>query len=576
MSVRKTLGVTVAAALLVPIAVQLPALGNPTNQGSPDPGAGQYIVRAANPATAAGEVALAGAAVEVELEQLGAVTATLDAAQARRLAANPTLTLARSGRKRLSLPEGSTEEPTASRPKGRPAFQADPATSLDGLFWQWDRLRVEKAQKVTLGSSDVVIGVVDTGLDFSHSELAGKIAGQIDFTQRDGESLCKQAFGYDDNDAALEFGGPPNTDWNGHGTWVGGAIAASADGVGINGLAPNITLFDLKVAGWCGYATDAALIAAIVEGADAGMDILTVSFGGYADRSDPEQDAIYEAYVDAVAYAKSKGTLVVSSAGNDHVRIGAGGRVLSHGSLTVPGDDVVDLNGLWAVPGGVPGVVMVSATNNSNNAVSGTCTPESVSAGACKPATDAHRPARQGKRNQLAYYSNYGPRVDVAAPGGARKYNLPFADGGGTLGFPETGPDFGTETFGAFSITSNWSLDFPCYVFEEGPFHLNECYSTVQGTSMATPYVASVVALIATQNPDLRNKPDALKRVLKSTARSKGLKNLTPPLSASDTSPGDLNGVACLSGYCHLGGPPISAAEAYGAGLVDAHAAVRA
>ena len=54
---------------------------------------------------------------------------------------------------------------------------------------------------------------------------------------------------------------------------------------------------------------------------------------------------------------------------------------------------------------------------------------------------------------------------------------------------------------------------------------------------------------------------------LEATARS--VRNHTPPLSATDTSPADLTGVACPTGYCHLGGAPISNRNAYGAGLAS-------
>ena len=51
--------------------------------------------------------------------------------------------------------------------------------------------------------------------------------------------------------------------------------------------------------------------------------------------------------------------------------------------------------------------------------------------------------------------------------------------------------------------------------------------------------------------------------------------NTTQPLSATDTSAGDRTGLLCTTGYCHLGGRAISDREAYGAGLVNAAAAVR-
>ena len=80
-----------------------------------------------------------------------------------------------------------------------------------------------------------------------------------------------------------------------------------------------------------------------------------------------------------------------------------------------------------------------------------------------------------------------------------------------------------------------------------------------------------MLALIASRNPSLRHQPNALIALLKSGAqRISG--NTTTALSATDTSPGDLTGAACPTGYCHLGGARISDSEAYGAGLVNAAA----
>src|SRR5207253_3858668 len=87
-------------------------------------------------------------------------------------------------------------------------------------------------------------------------------------------------------------------------------------------------------------------------------------------------------------------------------------------ATTRPGADSAnfDLRGLLETPAGVPGVIMVSATNNANGAA---------------PADDPFgRGMRIGARDQLAYYSSYGSRVDLAAPGGARRFNLPGWDGG--------------------------------------------------------------------------------------------------------------------------------------------------
>jgi subtilisin family serine protease len=118
-------------------------------------------------------------------------------------------------------------------------------------------------------------------------------------------------------------------------------------------------------------------------------------------------------------------------------------------------------------------------------------------------------------------------------------------------------------------MTSNWATDVPCFIFAKGTgFTPDQCYSSIQGTSMATPHVSAVLALIASARPALRGKPDRLVAALKSTTRN--ARNLTQVLSAGDRSRGDLGGPACDSGYCHLGGPAVSNADAYGAGIVMA------
>ncbi len=86
---------------------------------------------------------------------------------------------------------------------------------------------------------------------------------------------------------------------------------------------------------------------------------------------------------------------------------------------------------------------------------------------------------------------------------------------------------------------------------------------------MAAPHVAATAALVVSRLPFVQYKPDVIALILKYSAIPI-TGNETPGLSATDTLPGDLSGLACPDGYCHLGGPAISDREAYGAGLVDA------
>jgi hypothetical protein len=87
-------------------------------------------------------------------------------------------------------------------------------------------------------------------------------------------------------DLAAEFGGPEDTDWNGHGSWIGGNIAATIDGAGTNGIAPRVRLTALKISEWCGSAYDSTLLHAIVLAADKDIDVVNISFGGYQGHAD--------------------------------------------------------------------------------------------------------------------------------------------------------------------------------------------------------------------------------------------------------------------------------------------------
>ena len=120
-----------------------------------------------------------------------------------------------------------------------------------------------------------------------------------------------------------------------------------------------------------------------------------------------------------------------------------------------------------------------------------------------------------------------------------------------------------------FITTSNWATGVPCFTFTRGSgFPQGQCYSTIQGTSMAAPHVSAAMALAASEHPALRSRPDRLIARVKGMARE--AHNLTPPLSATDRSPGDVLTSRCPTGFCHLGGAAIPDRQAYGAGLVSA------
>ncbi len=470
----------------------------------------------------------------------------------------------------------------------------DPAFGLPGLMWSINRVNAPGAwplgNGLGLGFPSIKVAVEDTGLDYTHIELRNKVELVHDFTVTEQPNICSTFFG-DPTDAQLAtaFGAPAaDLDFNGHGSWIGGNIAGamnffdpSQPYTGVNGIAPGVELVSLKISQNCGSAYDSTIIDGFMFAANNGIDIVSISFGGYLDRTDPAQDLIYRFYKQAVSYAHQHGTTIIAAAGNEHTRIGSGGQVISHGILAAaPGG--VDNFGLWETPGGVPGVIDVSSTGNVVNAPSASCPSDSLAAGShqwCKLSSDAHQPFGVGKQNQLAYYSNYGPRIDFAGPGGARKFNLPVWDRGGCEGWPWCGTNSveggtsvadGFNAWEDFSITSNFSTQIPCFTFTGSTvFPDNQCYAIIQGTSMATPHVSGVAAITLSLHPEAWKDPSMLKTLLKNGATHL-TGNTTPPVSASDLSAGDSSGGACTGGWCHLGGAAISNNDAYGDGLINA------
>jgi subtilisin family serine protease len=594
MKVQSVVRGLVVATILAMLGALLPQLAS----AAPEKASGRYLVRARSSADYTALRAKAvkeGARVVRDLKQVNTMVVSANSATRSSLAADRrTLSVARSGIRKLTAEVGApnldapglrgatrlkAKAPAATSAAG---INPDPAFDYKGLLWDYRRIGLPQGWKTSAGSRAVTVGVADTGVDFTHSELASKVKAVVDFTGMEDPPICKTLFGVSDEDLAAEFGGPVTTDWNGHGSWIGGRIAAALNGTGINGIAPKVNLVALKISQWCGSANDDELLAAFTTAADMGLDVVNISFGGFTDISTPDGALIYQAYIDTIAYARSKGTIIVASAGNEHVRVGAGGRILSHGQLSTPGDTAED----WPNPFGqvqLPGYVDVSATNRVVVPSSASCPPGTTGDpgdpdadppvppdfnATCKPASDPHQAAGPGTKNQLSYFSNYGPRIDIAGPGGARKFNLPNFNRGGTPGFPYTIEDL-TNAWEVFSTTSNWAVEIPCFTFTTGSgFPQGECYSTIQGTSMAAPQVVGSLALIASAHPSLRKHPGALIARMKRLAND-NVHNNTRAISRTDTSPGDLSGLPCDIGFCHLSGPRISDSDAYGAGLVN-------
>lgn len=166
---------------------------------------------------------------------------------------------------------------------------------------------VESAWSVTRGSSDVVVAVIDTGIDITHSDLKSRIwknPGEIP-----GDKIDNDKNGYVDDVNGWDFFNGDNTvfdaeDGDEHGTHVAGTIAGAENKKGVIGVAPNVKIMPLKFLGpWGG--DDAGAIEAIEYAKDKGIKISNNSWGGYG-----HSQALYDAI-------KDSDSLFVSAAGND-------------------------------------------------------------------------------------------------------------------------------------------------------------------------------------------------------------------------------------------------------------------
>ncbi|GGN67694.1 peptidase S8 [Streptomyces albiflavescens] len=227
-----------------------------------------------------------------------------------------------------------------------------------------------------------------------------------------------------------------------HGTHVAGEIAGAKNGVGITGVAPGVKVAGIKVATTAGYFYTEAVVCGFVWAAEHGVDVTNNSY--YTDpwyfncKDDPDQKALVDAITRASRYAEKKGAVNVAAAGNESYDLAAD-------SITdpvspndgTPSDRVIDPSKCYDIPTQLPGVVTVAAT---------------------------------GAKGIKSSFSNYGLGViDIAAPGGdSTRYQTP-----------------------APPATSGLIL---------GPLPGGK-WGYMAGTSMATPHVAGVAALIKSTHP---------------------------------------------------------------------------
>jgi lantibiotic leader peptide-processing serine protease len=417
---------------------------------------------------------------------------------------------------------------------------------------QWDMQMIhataDGSYRVQRGDKDVLVGVIDTGIDALHPDIKPNFNRRLsrnfttDIPLVDGP--CE-----DEPDHSCED--PADVDEGGHGTHVAGTIAAALNDLGVAGVAPNVTLVNLRAGQDSGYFFLQSTVDALTYAGDIGVDVVNMSFFTdpwlYNCASNPadspeeqaEQRAIIKATQRALNYARKHGVTLVAALGNEHTDLG--NPTTDTISPDFPPDAAktrtVD-NSCLTMPTEGDGVIAVSAI---------------------------------GPSEIKADYSNYGvEQTDVAAPGGY------FRDFFGTDKYRTPG-NMILSTYPADLAIAEGADDptSPNY-----PFFVKDCkdgvcayYQYLQGTSMASPHAAGVAALIVSEfgKKDKRHgglglDPSEVRRILKRTATEHACPD--PP----------------LVDYTNVGRPPEFNALCvgdkgfngfYGSGIVDALRAVR-
>lgn len=348
-------------------------------------------------------------------------------------------------------------------PGGLPNAPATDADTLSPLQWDMRQIKAPQAHAITGGSPAVLVGDIDTGVDFNHPDL-------------------KQNLDVADSANCLTGVAVPGLaaqDDNGHGTHTAGTIAAASNGFGIVGVAPNIRLAAIKAGTADGFFFPESVVCAFMWAATHHMDVTNNSY--FADpwyfncRNDATQRAIWKAEDRAIRFAMQNDVSVIAAAGNFADDLAHPTQDTQSPDNTTPVTREVT-NACVVIPVEIPGVIGVSA---------------------------------DGNLHIKSFYSNYGVSViQVTAPGGDSVLQRTAEAPNGR-------------------VLSTWPPYIPCLrSVKEPSTDPNEptvVYCYAQGTSMASPHVTGVAALIVSQFGDLSSKkghmnPGAVQAYIDQTA----------------------------------------------------------
>lgn len=281
---------TAACAVLVVVSAQVPAASAEPSPCTAAGRVGPYLVlfdRNTPQYVAASQVANACGTMTGYYPQIAVGVAKGDPGFARRFGEDRAF--------------GTPPAATAPRPKVRSTDPAD-VPGVDRTAEEWD-LDAVGARHGT-GSPAVVVGVLDSGIDPAHPELARAVARK---------------------DSAGCLTGVPDSGWapttSPHGTHVAGIIAAARDGQGTTGVAPGVRVASIKVIDDAGRVTPEAVVCGLVWAAEHHLPITNSSFSVEGVSCTQSSPVVREALARAVDYSSAAGTLNIAAATNDGVNL---------------------------------------------------------------------------------------------------------------------------------------------------------------------------------------------------------------------------------------------------------------
>lgn len=339
------------------------------------------------------------------------------------------------------------------------AVPNDPYYSSSGAWgqtfrdlWGLQNISAETAWNSSTGQN-VVVAVSDSGVDYNHEDIVANIWQNSGEIGTDSAGHDKKANGIDDDGNGFiddwrgyNFVTINNSSANndpmddaGHGTHVAGTIAAIANnGKGIVGVAFGAKIMPVKGLDRNGSGSVDDLVNTILYAADNGAKVINASWGGFA-------DVPIQTLINAIAYAHdTKGVVFVGSAGNNN------------------GDVGTQQSGV--VPANIKNVITVSAFDHADT---------------------------------KAFFSNFGRKIDVAAPGGGDS-------GPGSIYEPHR------------SVLSLLSSAASPALTDSGQLVIGDKYLRQAGTSMAAPHVAGLAALIRSLHPEFG--PEQVRQAIRSGA----------------------------------------------------------